>query len=168
VTADYERHYQCVQFYNRESELLDNREFEDWIELLTDDIQYEMPIRQTRELGSGTEEFSENGYYFIENRARLEKRVEKFQTDFAWAEDPPSMTRRFVTNIRIKDSSESEIDVWNNLLIYRAMGGDRRPEHIISAERRDTLVKDGGELLLDERHILLDHPHLRDRMSLFL
>lgn len=168
MTAEYERYYQCVQFYNREAEILDNREFEEWVELLTDTIEYEMPIRQTRELGTGTKEFSDSGYYFIENRSRLEKRVERFQTEYAWAEDPPSLTRRFVSNVRIKGSTASEIDVWNNLLIYRSMGGDRRPEHLISAERRDTLVEEDGELFLDKRQILLDHPHLKDRMSLFL
>lgn len=60
-----------------------------------------------------------------------------------------------------------EIDVWNNLMVYRAMGGDRRPEHLISAERRDTLIEEDGELFLDKRRILLDYSHLKDRMSLF-
>lgn len=168
MTADYERHYQCVQFYNRESELLDNREFEEWVDLLSEDIHYEMPIRNTKEIGADANEFSEEGYYYLETKERLEKRAERFHTEHAWSEDPPSLTRRFVTNIRIKDDDGSSIDVRNNLLVYRSMGGDRRPTYLISAERRDTLIEEDGDLLLDERQIRMDDPTLKERLSLFL
>jgi 3-phenylpropionate/cinnamic acid dioxygenase small subunit len=168
MTAEYERHYQCVQFYNREAELLDNRKFGEWIDLLTDDIQYEMPIRNTKEIGTDADEFSDEAYYFSEDKPKMEKRVERFQTEYAWAEDPPSLTRRFVTNIRIEETGPSTIETRNNLLVYRSMGGDRRPEYLISAERKDTLVEEDGELLLDDRLILLDDPSLKERLSLFL
>ncbi|MGQ4554299.1 aromatic-ring-hydroxylating dioxygenase subunit beta [Halobellus sp. GM3] len=168
MTAEYERHYQCVQFYNREAELLDSREFEEWVDLLSDDINYEMPVRNTKEIGADADEFSDQTYYYCENKARLEKRAERFHTEYAWSEDPPSLTRRFVTNVRIEEADDEVIETRNNLLVYRSMGGDRRPVYLISAERRDTLIEDGDELLLDDRQILLDDPSVKERLSLFL
>jgi 3-phenylpropionate/cinnamic acid dioxygenase small subunit len=40
-------------------------------------------------------------FHFDENRASLGLRVRRLGTNVAWAEDPPSLTRRFVTNIRV-------------------------------------------------------------------
>ena len=36
------------QFLYREARLLDERRFHDWLELLTDDIRYWMPVRTSR------------------------------------------------------------------------------------------------------------------------
>ncbi|WP_254533083.1 aromatic-ring-hydroxylating dioxygenase subunit beta [Natrinema gelatinilyticum] len=154
--ADYERHYECVQFYNREAELLDAKKLEAWLELLTEDVRYDMPIRVTRDRSTDRSEFSDHGFNYREDRSTLEARVDRFQSEFAWSEDPPSRTRHFVTNVRVTDVDGDELTVKNNLLLYQAQG-EEADGTILSAERHDVLRRVDGTLKLAERDIHLDH-----------
>lgn len=96
-----ERHFECRQFYNQEAELLDAKDFEGWLELLTEDVDYQMPVRVTREAGTERSEFSDEAFNYRETRSTLEARVERFQSEYAWSVDPPSRTRHFITNVRV-------------------------------------------------------------------
>ncbi|HZC18896.1 MAG TPA: aromatic-ring-hydroxylating dioxygenase subunit beta, partial [Rubrobacteraceae bacterium] len=95
----------------------------------------------------------------------LELRVRRFETEYAWAEDPPSRTRHFVTNVRVSPREEEyEVAVRSNLLLYRSRGST--PGHdIISAERKDVLRKEEGRWKLRKRVILLDHHLLETHNS---
>ncbi|WP_436933737.1 aromatic-ring-hydroxylating dioxygenase subunit beta [Halovenus marina] len=154
--TDMELHYECVQFYNEEAELLDAKELEDWLELMTEDVQYDMPIRTSREKGAERSEFSEEGFNYREDYSTLEARVERFQSEFAWSEDPPSRTRHHVSNVRVVDTDGDEVETKTNLLLFRGQGEDTEGV-LLSAERQDTLRRVDGDLKLAERDILLDH-----------
>ena len=85
--------------------------------------------------------------HFDEDRYSLMKRVERLETEHAWAEDPPSRTRRFVTNIRcwIGDSDD-ELVARSNLLLFRSRGDTLGPD-LLSGQRTDLLrrtAKDCG------------------------
>jgi 3-phenylpropionate/cinnamic acid dioxygenase small subunit len=148
----------CEEFLYEEAQLLDDRQPIEWFEtMLTDDIDYRIPIRTTRERSAETE-FSENSYHMQEDRGSLKVRAERMENDFAWSEDPPSRNRRFVSNVRVVDRDEAvgEVAVKNNLLVHRTRADDTDPD-LISGERHDTLrrVDDGWKLA--ERRVLLDH-----------
>ena len=84
--------HEVEQFYHREAALLDERRFEDWLELLADDLSYWMPVRETRAAGQEAGEFSRpgEGALFDETKALMIVRVRKLRTGFAWAEEPHS------------------------------------------------------------------------------
>jgi len=149
-------HYECVQFYNREAELLDAKELEAWLELLTEDVRYDMPIRVSREKGAERSDFSDEGFNYREDYSTLEARVERFQSEFAWSEDPPSRTRHHVSNVRVTAVDGDELETKTNLLLFRGQGGDTEGT-LLSAEREDILRRVDGELKLAERDIHLDH-----------
>jgi len=152
---EIELHYECVQFYNHEAELLDAKDLHAWLDTMTADVRYAMPIRVTREKGAERSEFSEIGFNYREDRSTLEARVERFDSEFAWSEDPPSRTRHHVSNVRVVDTAGEEIETKTNLLLFRAQGdGDNT---LLSAERHDTLRRVDGELKLADREVLLDH-----------
>ena len=46
------------QFLYQEAELLDERQFEDWLDLLTEDIRYWMPMRRNVKFGELDREFT--------------------------------------------------------------------------------------------------------------
>src|SRR5690242_619408 len=48
-----ERHLQAHQWLVDEAWLLDTQAYEEWLETLTDDIHYLMPVRVTTALGAG-------------------------------------------------------------------------------------------------------------------
>jgi phthalate 3,4-dioxygenase beta subunit len=49
-------------------------------------------------------------------------RVKRLATDHAWAEDPPSRTRHFVTNVRTFRPRADELYVESALLLFRSRG----------------------------------------------
>ena len=103
-----------------EAELLDDRRFDDWLELLADDITYRMPARVNRLMRERAHENDDAAAHFQEDRASLGVRVRRLGTGFAWAEDPPSRTRRLIGNIRVRPTErDDEFEVRSNFLLYR-------------------------------------------------
>jgi 3-phenylpropionate/cinnamic acid dioxygenase small subunit len=168
LETSVETYWEAYSFLMREAEVLDERHEREWLEMVTDDVEYLMPVRVNRERGEG-DGFSEEAFYFEETRGSLELRVRRFETEYAWAEDPPSRTRHFVTNVRVAPGEEEdEVAVRSNLLLYRSRGSDPRHD-LISAERKDILRKEEDRWKLRKRIILLDHSVLTTHnLSVFL
>jgi 3-phenylpropionate/cinnamic acid dioxygenase small subunit len=155
--ADLALWFELVTWLDKEAELLDNGQFEDWLALLTDDIRYTVPVRLTRERGGGSD-VGLGAPHFQDDLRTLRMRVERLKTEFAWAEDPPSRTRRFVTNVRPRVRGD-DVEVRSYLLIYRNRGDDTSVE-LVSAERRDLLRRTAAGLRLCQRDVLLDQATL--------
>jgi 3-phenylpropionate/cinnamic acid dioxygenase small subunit len=150
---------------DHEAELLDDGRFEEWLELTTEDIEYEMPVRLTRERGAL--DSHRGNQYFLDDRATLRLRVERLSTEFAWAEDPPSRTRRFVTNVRVQPDPQG-VRARSYLLIFRNRGDDAGQEWL-SAERRDLLRRTPEGLRLSRREIRIDQSIVGSRnLAIFL
>jgi 3-phenylpropionate/cinnamic acid dioxygenase small subunit len=147
---------ECYEFLVREAEHLDNNEMHEWLDLMDPEVSYEMPVRITRERSAGLG-FSTDGFHMFEDWHSLQTRVVRLDSDFAWAEDPPSRTRRFVTNIRVAAGpADDQVGVKSNLLLYR--GRFDSPGHqLLSAERQDVLRRTDEGLKLLRRVVLLDH-----------
>jgi len=149
----------CLEFLYLEAELLDARRFRDWLDLISKDVDYRVPVRTSREDADHAVAFSERAFHMIETWGSLEVRVKRFETGFAWSEIPPSRTRRFVSNVRVRGTDlASEVDVRSNLLVYRARG-DMPPE-LLCGERHDVLREEEGQWRLLRRMVLLDHTSL--------
>lgn len=146
---------ECEEFLYHAAELLDDRKLSEWHDLVTKDIDYRVPIRTTRERSNRTE-FSDSSFHMKEDWGTLEVRTERMQSDFAWSEDPPSRTRRHVSNVRIVDDDGEEVRLKNNLLVFRQQGDETEPD-ILSMERHDTLRRTDDGFELAERRVLLDH-----------
>ncbi len=169
LETSIETYWEVYSFLMYEAELLDERREREWLDqLCADVVEYLMPVRVNRERGEG-DGFSEEAFFFQETRGSLELRVRRLETEYAWAEDPPSRTRHFVTNIRVVEGEEEdEVAVRSNLLLYRSRGSDPRHD-LISAERKDVLRKEDGQWKLKKRVILLDHSVLMTHnLSVFL
>jgi PAH dioxygenase small subunit len=139
-----------------EAALLDSGRYEEWLALFTDDVEYNAPIRVTRR--SGNVGVVDSIGWFEDDRQSLGLRVRRLATDVAWAEDPPSMTRRFVTNLRI-NPSEDGYTVVSNLMLFRSRG-DGGTYDLIVGERTDQLRVVDGDLKICRRRVLLDQASL--------
>lgn len=149
-------------FLYREAELVDGGRFEEWLDLMTEDVLYQMPVRLTRERGEGADASSEM-QFFWDDRATLGLRVQRLRTEFAWAEDPPSRTRHFVTNVRVRPIDvPDEIEARSYLLIYRNRG-DTAQYDLISGERNDRLRRIVGAWKLARRSFVVDQAVLGTR-----
>lgn len=136
--VDLETRMSLQDFLYREALALDERRFRDWLEYLADDIRYEVPVRVTREALADWE-LAPTSRIFDDTKATLEVRVQRLETDFAWAEQPPSRTRHFVTNVVVDPGDvENEYLVQSNCFIYRSRGDEPTPS-FYSLFRKDTV-----------------------------
>jgi len=148
--------YEVEQFLYREAALLDDRRFDDWLALIADDIHYWMPIRRTVTVENLALEYAgrDGMAYFDDDRNDLGMRVEKLKSNSAWAENPPSRTRHFVSNVRLLEVGQSEIALEAAIHLYRSRLNDKIDNWI--GKRRDRLRRVDGDFRIFERHIFLD------------
>ena len=81
------------EFLYREAELLDERRYQDWLELFTEDVRYWMPMRRNVPHDESEREFTREGAdvnWFDEGKDTLARRVQQILTGIHWAEEPPS------------------------------------------------------------------------------
>lgn len=141
-----------------EAELLDAREFGAWFERCSKRLKYWMPVRMTVPSAAGAG-ISDEQNHFEENYASMDVRVRRQAVPSGWSEDPPSRTRRFVTNIRVVSATDDELVVKSYLLVLRSRL-DSPTFEFLSAERNDVLVREDGKLRLSSRRIVVDQSTL--------
>lgn len=157
------------QFLYREARLLDERRFHDWLELFTDDVRYWMSGRSNRyprrskaiaildparyvEDDTGRED---ELAILDETKETLGARIARLDTGMAWAEDPPSRTRHFISNIEVEaGETEAEIRVYSNFIAYRSRAASEEDFYV--GARRDVLRRDAGGWKIAHRRLTLD------------
>lgn len=142
-------------FLYYETELLDDHDYEAWVELFAEEARYEVPVRVTREKGAEWD-VSPTARIIHDSKDMLRVRIARLKSEYAWAEDPPSRTRHCLSNIRVLPGERGgEYRVHYNLLIYRSRGELPRYE-LLSGKRRDVIrqTPDGWEILY--REVILD------------
>jgi phthalate 3,4-dioxygenase subunit beta len=163
-----ERHVTAHQWIVDEAYILDRQDYDAWLDLLTDDIHYYMPIKVTTALGAGFDT-APGMAHFDEDKYSLSRRVARFQTEHAWTEDPPSRMRHYVTNVRtFATDTADELYVESAVLLYRSRG-DVREAALVSAGREDLLRRGPNGWLLARRHIAVDDSVIRmQNLAIFL
>jgi 3-phenylpropionate/cinnamic acid dioxygenase small subunit len=158
---------EIAQFLYAESELLDERRYDDWLGLLADDVRYWMPMRRNIKYGDETgREFTREGAeiaWFDEGKETLTRRVKQIQTGIHWAEEPQSRIAHLVTNVQVLDAtpdmaSAREITAKCRFLIYR--NRVETETDLLVGKREDTLRRapEGARSgwLIARRKIILD------------
>ena len=150
-------------FYYHEADLLDDRRFRDWLELLAEDVSYFMPIRRNVKFGQqAARENTKRGEgisWFDEDKWTLTKRVEQILTGVHYAEEPLSRITHMVSNVQIKGArpdigAARELDVTSRFLVYQ-----NRVEYetyIFVGRRNDTLRLTDNGWKIARREILLE------------
>jgi 3-phenylpropionate/cinnamic acid dioxygenase small subunit len=168
ATVDAATHRRIEDFLYLEAELLDDRRFNDWVTLFAEDLHYVVPLRVTRE-AQAEWDIAPTGRVFDDTRETMAIRIERLNTEYAWAEQPPSRTRHYVTNVRAKPAeNDGEYRVRSNVLIYRSRGDHTRYD-IFSVARNDLLRDRGDRFELVRRHAVLDQSAVNaHNLSIFL
>lgn len=170
TSVDYELISKVEQFYYREARLLDERQFQQWLGLVDESIEYSMPARfvpqpdptlQDSEAYLAVDRELEradggNGSplrhdHYLETFVRT---LRPFKSN-AWSESPAPRTRRFISNVEVELTDNSgELKVWSNFqLFYSHCGADN---HTYTGGRRDVLKEVEGQLRLFKREIITD------------
>ncbi|MFJ1578001.1 aromatic-ring-hydroxylating dioxygenase subunit beta [Streptomyces sp. NPDC088182] len=139
-TTDVQTQHDVEQFLYAEAELLDQRRFQEWIDLFTEDVHYWLPTRTTRTNRERHHEIAgeDESALIDDDKYFLTGRVRRYTSGISWSEEPPSRTRRLITNVRLAPGTEpGELDVVSNFSVYRSRL-ERHQDWFIG-ERFDTL-----------------------------
>lgn len=105
----------------QEARLVDELRLEEWLSLYSKECLYWVPT-----IPGGGNPKKEVSIAF-DDRRRLEDRVYRIRTGYAYSQLPLSRTRRMLTNIEVKEgSSEDEVFVRANYILYEFRVGNLR------------------------------------------
>ena len=151
-----------------EAAALDERRFDDWAAMLAPDLIYQAPIRLTRTGANRDRDVMRTMFHFDEDHGSIMVRTGRLQKS-AWAEDPPSRCRRFVTNVRVGEcETAGEYEVVSYLFLERSRGDNPENERL-TCERRDVWRETGDGYKLSRREIIVDQSVLgMSNLAVFL
>jgi p-cumate 2,3-dioxygenase subunit beta len=145
-------------FIVQEAALLDEWRLDDWLALFTEDTRYTVPSTDMP-----TADPKKALAIINDDITRLRGRVERLKSRHAHREFPWSRTRRFITNVMIKEIINDEISVNASFLVYRIRSGQVDPligSYIYTLRRVD------GALKIAARKAVLDLEALRPHGTL--
>ncbi|MEM9462025.1 MAG: aromatic-ring-hydroxylating dioxygenase subunit beta [Myxococcota bacterium] len=142
------------QFLYHEAALLDEGCFEQWLSLMTPDIEYRMPVTQPA-LARGQRPIEgTRAMHFEDDHRGLRARVHRLGSKAAWSDQPPPLTRRSITNVRVEPGDDNSLRVRSNFVLYIV----RRSAQVdlLAGTREDTLRRVEGSLAIARRSTHLD------------
>ena len=116
-------HFEVLNFLYDEASLLDDRRYDAWLQICTDDVTYWVP-------GPADEEDPEEQISLIyDNRHRLEQRIARLKSAWSLAQNPPPTMQRLVSNMQLVCDATSEhgtpeFDVRSSFVLLETRGDD--------------------------------------------
>jgi 3-phenylpropionate/cinnamic acid dioxygenase small subunit len=151
------KHHRVEQFYALESELLDERRFDEWLELLSEDLHYWMPLARNFRHSEPVEEYTRarsEAAWFDEDKKTLRQRVQQIQGGDHWAEEPRSRTTHLVGGIRVAEEDGDTLLVKSRFVVY--LNRAEREVQLFAGKRHDLLAARAAGFLVMKRSIFLD------------
>ena len=156
--------HEVEQFLFREARILDDGRYDDWLKLLSKDIQYWAPVRETSDARETDLRGPDEMALFDDDLSFLKARVQRLHSGFAHAETPASRTRRMLSNIEIIRAGKTKVTVFCNFMIYQTRL--ERTSAVYVGRREDVLKRAGKSWRLQKRKILLDQTLLPRTVSI--
>ncbi len=143
-------------FYTREAELLDDRRFSEWLDLLAGDVRYWMPIARNVAFDRPDHEYTRertDANWFDEGKDDLAKRVQQIVCGDHWAEEPRSRTTHAITHVNIAEIRGDELTVHCRFIVSQLRQDSE--VNFFMGKRVDVLRR-GATLQIAHRSIFLD------------
>ncbi len=161
VASTPEEWWRVSQFLHHEADLLDERRYEEWLELLDENVRYRMPIARNVRRDQLGREYTAAGEvaWFDEGIVTLRQRVAQIKTGIHWAEEPTSRVSHLVTNIRIIGSEPLADGAQALFIRSRFLVSQHRLQtesNLFVGKREDTLRLAGGRITVLKREIFLN------------
>ena len=145
--ADVAVRDQFRRLLEREARLLDQLRYEEWLSMYAPECIYWVP--STPRAGDPRREIS----VMFDDRRRLEDRVYRLRTGFAWSQAPASRTVRLVTNVEVFSTARDDTRmVRSNFLISEFWGDEIR---ILTGWAGYRVVRDGDGWKIQAKQVNL-------------
>jgi 3-phenylpropionate/cinnamic acid dioxygenase small subunit len=112
---------ECRRLLEREARLLDQLRYDEWLAMYAPECVYWVP--STPNAGDPRREIA----VMFDDRRRLEDRIYRMRTGFAWSQAPASRTIRLISNVEVFSTARD--DAWmlrSNFLISEFWGDETR------------------------------------------
>ena len=131
----------------REARLLDQLRYDDWLALYASECIYWVPSTPTA--GDPRREIS----VMFDDRRRLEDRIYRFRTGYAWSQAPASRTVRLVTNVEVFATARDDCRMLrSNFLISEFWGDETR---VLTGWAGHRVVRDGASWKIEAKQVNL-------------
>lgn len=131
----------------REARLLDQLRYEDWLKMYAAECIYWVP--STPKAGDPRREIS----VMFDDRRRLEDRIYRLRTGFAWSQAPASRTVRLVTNVEVFATAGDDVHMLrSNFLISEFWGDETR---VLTGWAGHRVVRDGATWKIQAKQVNL-------------
>jgi 3-phenylpropionate/cinnamic acid dioxygenase small subunit len=131
----------------REARLLDQLRYEDWLALYATECIYWVP--STPNAGDPRREIA----VMFDDRRRLEDRIYRLRTGFAWSQAPASRTVRLITNVEAFATAREDVRMLrSNFLISEFWGDETR---ILTGWAGHRVVRDGNGWKIQAKQVNL-------------
>lgn len=153
---------QIEDFLYHEAALIDGWLVEQWYELYSEDAEYLVPPTENPDADKATALFIINDDFH-----RLKQRALRLTKRSAHAESPRSIVSHMISNVRIVEQSNDEVNVSYNQVVYRAK---RQITDTYVCKVAQTLVPDGDSFKIRSKRVVLAADTLRPqgRVSILL
>ena len=132
----------------KEAHLLDDRDYEGWLQLFAADCLYWMPVDPLSEDGA----LRLNVFY--DDRAKMKDRIARLESGSAYTEEPISLTARTFAAVQVEEGGENgaEIVARSNFQLIAYRSGDQR---LLGGRYLHRLVREDGALRISEKRVTL-------------
>lgn len=132
----------------REAHLLDDRDYEGWLELFTDDCLYWMPVDPLVE--DGTLRLN----VFYDDKPKMVDRITRLSSGTAYTEEPISLTARTFAAVQVEEEADGgdRIAVRSNFQLVAYRSGEQR---VLGGRYLHRLVRADGALRIAEKRVTL-------------
>ena len=121
----------------REARLLDQLRYDDWLAMYAAECVYWVP--STPKAGDPRREIA----VMFDDRRRLEDRVYRLNTGFAWSQAPASRTVHLITNVEVFSTARDDTRMLrSNFLISEFWGDETR---VLTGWAGHRVVRDGAQ-----------------------
>ncbi len=103
-----------------EARLLDERRYDEWLGMLAEDVTYWVPSN-----GDGIDPNREIALIY-DDLAKIRNRIGRLATGVAHAQNPPSKTRRLVSNVQLDATEGNAAIVSSAFILYELRRGRER------------------------------------------
>jgi benzoate/toluate 1,2-dioxygenase beta subunit len=136
AVADMAERDRCRMLLEREARLLDQLRYDDW-------------LASTPRAGDPRREIS----VMFDDRRRLEDRIYRFRTGYAWSQAPASRTVRLITNVEVFATARDDARmVRSNFLISEFWGDETR---VLTGWAGHRVVRDGAAWKIQAKQVNL-------------
>src|SRR6202034_3666694 len=131
----------------REARLLDQLRYDDWLSMYSPECIYWVP--STPKGGDPRREIA----VMFDDRRRLEDRVYRLRTGFAWSQAPASRTVRLISNVEVFATASDDVRMLrSNFLISEFWGDETR---LLGGWAGHRVTRNGADWMIQAKQVNL-------------